>query len=196
MICLTVEPPLPIIAPTTEAGTNIRSGVSGAPRFPKPNGLNEWLQKKGHKYYGGVRLRGQGIFFLQQFFLHQNFCFFLHHNFCFFYNNFFYTKIFAFFTPKFFLFLHQFFSTPKFLLFFTTNFFYTKIFAFLHQKILLSKCDKMYTKKNPPNFHDVSLLRSVCLDGPHCNKNYIYLGRARCVLSVSCVSGKNEHLST
>ena len=39
VICLTVWPPFPIIAPTTDAGTNIRSGVSGAPRFPNPNGL-------------------------------------------------------------------------------------------------------------------------------------------------------------
>ena len=28
-----------MIAPTTDAGTNIRSGVSGAPRLPNPNGL-------------------------------------------------------------------------------------------------------------------------------------------------------------
>jgi len=68
-----------------------------------------------------------GIFFLHQFFLHQNFCFFLHQNFCFFlhqnfcffYTNFFYTKIFAFFYTKIFAFLHQNFC-----------FFYTKIFAF------------------------------------------------------------------
>ena len=50
VICLTVEPPLPIMAPTTDAGTSIRSGVSGAPRLPKPNGL-ELLNEKSNIVY-------------------------------------------------------------------------------------------------------------------------------------------------